>query len=108
MELGKRLKEYRVKLNMTQDILADKLWHWLNVKNVVMRFLIKPLNVLIVDVRFHKKKVIFVKNGVYSEGKSVMADDYKLGVDFADYILKPLKKEELLAKIDKYTKEDKQ
>lgn len=33
-------------------------------------------------------KVIFVKNGVYSEGKSVMADDYKLGVDFADYILK--------------------
>ena len=31
-----------------------------------------------------------------------------LKVGFADYILKPLKKEELLAKIDKYTKEDKQ
>ncbi len=41
-------------------------------------------------VQSHKleDKVIFVKNGTYSEAnRSVMADDYKLGADFADYIL---------------------
>ncbi len=54
------------------------------------------------EIRNFDTPVIFLtKDNSYEYNEEYL----KLG--FTDYILKPLKKEELLAKIDKYTKEDK-
>ena len=42
-------------------------------------------------------KVIYVKNGIYqSDNKSIIPDDYQLGVDFATYILENSKANKLL------------
>jgi ribose transport system substrate-binding protein len=50
-----------------------------------------------VKTSFFSDRIIFVKNGIYKDSKkSVLSDDYKLGVDFANYILEDNKVKKLI------------